>query len=224
MPSCPRFHLPHHNNINLILPDGHVRIYHRPIHVSDVLLEFPFHLICRADSFYIGHKIPPLAPHHHLQLGHNYFLLPNHFFHSVLSFLTVASFFSSSTNNRIHTPFEIQRTPSGCLRIHLSDDFISGLLQQGNPKLQEPLGRICTTPQLAKDYTRLVYRRQWKPKLETIREGEKKGGSPFRFNKGNPFPSLLKPPRNPSAALAWTISANPFQLAYKTKIRIKSRA
>lgn len=222
-------------NIKLINSDGVVRIYDRPIYVSEVLLEFPKHLVCRSDSFYIGQKIPPLSDQDLLQLGHKYFLLPKPFFHSVLSFVTIASFFSSSNNNNktntrfinnaaaCHRPFDLQRTPSGCLRIRVSDEFISQLLEQGNPKplppqqsTSLPLGKICTTPQLAKDYTQLVRTRQWKPKLETITETKKKR-STFGLKKANPFHS---PPLRSAYPLHHLRSIH---FAYKPKIRIKSR-
>ncbi|XP_038905326.1 uncharacterized protein LOC120091392 [Benincasa hispida] len=225
-------------NIKLINSDGVVRIYHQPIYVSEVLLEFPKHLVCRSDSFYIGQKIPPLSDQDLLQLGHKYFLLPKPFFHSVLSFVTIASFFSASASNSnnknrfvnnaaaCHRPFDLQRTPSGCLRIRVSDEFISQLLEQGNnPKPLShqqsasslPLGKICTTPQLAKDYTQLVRTRQWKPKLETIIETKKKRISTFGLKKANPFHS---PPLRSSYPLHHLRS---IPLAYKPKIRIKSR-
>lgn len=249
----------HNHNIKLIhYSDGVVKIYHRPIIVSEVLVDFPKHLVCRSDSFYIGQKIPPLSDDDHLQLGHKYFLLPSSFFHSVLSFVTIASFFSHSNNNSnnknktrfvnnaaaaCQTPFDIQRTPSGCLRIRVSDEFISKLLEQGtNPKTLHrpespplPLGKICTTQQLAKDYTQLVRTRQWKPKLETICESKKKGISHFGLKKAKPSGSHFKlpplpspsPPRNPDKSV-WTKSAyrlhhlRSIQFAYKPKIRIKS--
>lgn len=45
--------------------------------------------------------------------------------------------------------------------------------EEGSNKLK---GRVCTTPELEKDYTMLVGCRrskEWKPKLETIKEKEK---------------------------------------------------
>ncbi|TYK10680.1 DUF4228 domain-containing protein [Cucumis melo var. makuwa] len=223
-------------NIKLILSDGVVRIYHRPIYVSEVLLEFPKHSVCRSDSFYIGQKIPPLSDQDLLQLGHKYFLLPTPFFHSVLSFVTIASFFSSSNSNNknrfinnaaaCHCPFDLQRTPSGCLRIRVSDEFISQLLEQGNnpkplPPQQTPslpLGKICTTPQLAKDYTQLVRTRRWKPKLETIKETQKKRVSSFGLKKAIPFQSTPIRSAYPLPHL------RSIHFAYKHKIRIKSRS
>lgn len=197
--------------IKLIKSDGFVKIYHRPIHVSRLMVEFPRHLVCRADSFYIGQKIPALPEDEQLQLGQKYFLLPKHFFQSVLSFVTIATFASSppeqssliSKDSRnaflkkaaACQPFDIEKTPSGCLRIRVSDEFISQLLEEGeigdeeennnnnNASSSKSKSVVCTTPQLQKDYAQLVGSRQWKPKLETIRETEKRKLSSFGIKR-----------------------------------------
>ncbi|KAL5538628.1 hypothetical protein UlMin_044507 [Ulmus minor] len=178
--------------INLIMWDGVVKTYNNPIHVSQLTLEFPKHLVCRSDSLYIGQKIPPLSDHDKLELGHDYFLLPNHFFQSVLSFVTIATSFASAGAGKNAfvkkaancQPFDIQKTATGCLRIRVSGEFISQLIleQQAVATGKIPIRndedivdskcRLCTTPQLHKDYTQLVRSssRQWKPKLDTIKE------------------------------------------------------
>jgi hypothetical protein len=196
-------------NIKLIKSDGFVKIYHRPIHVSQIMVEFPKHLVCRADSFYIGQKIPALSEDELLQLGQKYFILPNHFFQSVLSFVTIASFASSppeqsplsliSKDSRnaflkkaaVCQPFDIEKTPSGCLRIRVSDEFISQLLeeaemgeeQENNESSSKSKSVVCTTPQLQKEYAQLVGSHQWKPKLETITETEKRKLSSFGMKR-----------------------------------------
>ncbi|MCL7034086.1 hypothetical protein MKW94_008181 [Papaver nudicaule] len=145
--------------IKVIKSDGVVKIYHKPINASDLMTEFPKHLICRSDSFYIGQKIQALSEKDKLQLGQKYFLLPQHLFQSVLSFVTIASFATasakssaqvsplttSSTNstltakvrknadvlNKVRScqPFDIRKTASGSLQIRVSDEFISKLLE-----------------------------------------------------------------------------------------------
>ncbi|XP_044461151.1 uncharacterized protein LOC123192605 [Mangifera indica] len=188
--------------IKLIKSDGLVKIYDHPIHVSELMMEFPKHLVCRSDSFYIGQKIPALSGSDQLQLGHKYFLLPKHCFQSVLSFLTIASFASpqaqsSSAKSRNAflkkaascQPFDIQKSPSGCGRIRVSDEFISQLMEEGIIKEEDEeeetfKSKICTTAQLQKDYTQLVgSSRQWKPKLETIKEKEKRRLSSFGIKR-----------------------------------------
>ncbi|CAN6464569.1 unnamed protein product [Victoria cruziana] len=180
--------------VKLIRSDGVVKVYHHPVTASELMIEFPKHLICHSDSFYIGQKIPALSADEELQLGHKYFLLPKHFFQSVLSFVTLASLASSSSKNVVGIrPFDISKTAEGSLRIRVSDEFIAKLVEEGKVKEEEegtenqtrgerqnqvhPInGKVCTTAELQKDYTQLVRCRsqQWKPKLETIRESEKK--------------------------------------------------
>lgn len=166
--------------IKLIKSDGIVEIFTKPINVSHIMAEFPKHMICRSDSLYIGQKIAALSEDDQLQLGHNYFLLPKHFFQSVLTFVTVASFARNVLLKKAAAvqPLDIQKTPSGCLRIRVSDDFISQYLMKAAEKEDDEdksnRGVLCSTPELRKDYTRLVHQsrrqRHWKPKLETIHE------------------------------------------------------
>ncbi|KAL5724527.1 hypothetical protein ACHQM5_007775 [Ranunculus cassubicifolius] len=179
--------------VKVIKSDGVVDIYRRPITASELMLQFPKHLVCDSQSFYIGQKIPPLSPSDKLKLGHNYFLLPLQFFESVLSFVTMASSFASLNNSNTTTTtslmskaalsscqvFDIRKAPSGYLQIRVSDEFVSKLMQQ--EKKISKSSPICTTTELQKDYTQLVSVRQWKPKLETIRESKRKRLSSSSF-------------------------------------------
>ncbi|KAL4570028.1 hypothetical protein LXL04_025677 [Taraxacum kok-saghyz] len=187
--------------IKVFKPDGVINIYHKPIRVSEVITEE--YMVCRSDSFYIGQKVPPLSLHERLQPGHTYFLLPTHIFHSVLSFVTIASFTASSRkpdmddgncNTKMKaaflkkaaasscSPFDIQKTASGTLRIRVSEIFISQMMMdQAHGKtlvdVEEAADLLCTTPQLHREYKQLVVgsRRGWKPKLEMIKETQSVG-------------------------------------------------
>ncbi|KAL4351779.1 hypothetical protein GQ457_06G034460 [Hibiscus cannabinus] len=186
--------LHHHNNhrerprrtLKVINCDGQVKIYDRPVHVAELLNQFPKHMICRSDSFYIGQKIPPLAMDDKLRLGHNYFLLPKQIFQTALSFVTIASFANSRYSSprlakkaAASQPFHVEKSESGCLRIRVSDEFIRELMEESKTEEGDEescSGRVCTTPQLQKQYALLVgsARHNWKPKLETIKEKKKK--------------------------------------------------
>ncbi|KAL8230128.1 hypothetical protein R6Q57_015028 [Mikania cordata] len=198
--------------IKVFKPDGEINLYHKSVKVSEVMTEE--YMVCRSDSFYIGQKIPPLAQNDRLQPGHTYFLLPAHLFHSVLSFVTIASFTAASSSSSIKehqdmginaadanmkmkaaflkkaaasscSPFDIQKTPSGTLRIRVSELFISQLMtDQAAASSSELIDLkasadhlLCTTPQLHREYKQLVVgsRRGWKPKLEIIKETPPKG-------------------------------------------------
>ncbi|KAL0004769.1 hypothetical protein SO802_012330 [Lithocarpus litseifolius] len=238
-------------SIKLIKSDGLVKIYHRPIHASEVMVEFPKHLVCRSDSIYIGQKIPALSENDELQPGHKYFLLPKHFFQSVLSFVTIASFASSSHQQESTSspliskdsrnaflkkaatcqPFDIQKTTSGCLRIRVSDEFISQLLEEGkmreeNEEKSDSSSKataksvVCTTPQLQKEYQQLVGSRLWKPKLETIKEKEKRKLSSFGIKRRK-----KSQPKGPQKTLRSEhhLHVTCTKPPSKAKIKIKSR-
>ncbi|XVE83514.1 hypothetical protein DITRI_Ditri16bG0093600 [Diplodiscus trichospermus] len=230
--------------IKLINSEGLVKIYDRPIHVSQLMTEFPKHLVCRSDSFYIGQKIPALSKDEKLQLGHKYFLLPKQFFQSVLSFVTIASFAnapspqlqspipcSSSRESRnvllkkaaACQPFHIQKTSSGSLRIRVCDEFIWKLMEECRMKESidhERLSRVCTTPQLQKQYEQLVGSRHWKPKLETIKETDKGKFPSFRKRRRkSKLNNNLKNHRSTEHPVDVITSAKPLS---KIKIKIKS--
>ncbi|XP_010910218.1 uncharacterized protein [Elaeis guineensis] len=163
--------------VRVIGSDGRVRIYDRPVGAAEVMKDNPRHLVCRSDSFFIGQRVPPLAAGDQLQPGHSYFLLPSHFFHSVLSFVTLAASFADSTKKPpLLRPFDIHKTPAGALQIRVSDEFLDRLrMEEEEMEEMERRGRrVCTTEALEKDYRQLVRSRSWKPKLETIRESERK--------------------------------------------------
>lgn len=197
--------------IQLVLSDGTVQILHKPLCAGQIMRGFPQHLVCDSHSFYIGQKTPALSPKGQLKLGNRYFLLPDHFFQSPLSLVSLASLISppppaiappiptprispplrSIGRAAVHCqPFEIQNSDSGSgLRIRIHPEFISKLMEDRRVNLNEigqSVGRnsadyccrLCNTPQLQKDYAQLVKSRSqcWRPKLESIRENEKKGG------------------------------------------------
>lgn len=196
--------------IQLVLSDGTVQILHKPLCAGQIMQGFPQHLVCHSHSFYIGQKTPALSPNGQLKLGNRYFLLPNHFFQSPLSLVSLDSLISppppiapSIPTPRVSPPlrsigraavlcqpFEIQNSDSGGdLRIRIHPEFISKLMEDRRVNLNEigqSVGRnsaddrrrICNTPELQKDYAQLVKSRSqcWRPKLESIRENEKKGG------------------------------------------------
>ncbi|KAK8966584.1 hypothetical protein KSP40_PGU005206 [Platanthera guangdongensis] len=178
--------------IRLILPDGRVRVYRRPVTADELMAANPCHLVCSSDSFIIGQKVPPLHAGDFLVPGQSYFLLPSNFFSSVLSFVSLAASFSSTASTiaaskfLLLRPFEVQKTATGRIQLRVSDDFVGRLTEEdeeGEGRKRE--GMVCTTEELARVYRELVMSvRVWKPKLEAISESEKKrrgggGGAVF---------------------------------------------
>ncbi|KAM0936034.1 hypothetical protein DsansV1_C27g0199171 [Dioscorea sansibarensis] len=164
--------------IRLIGSDGRVRIYDRSVSAAELMHEHPLHLVCRSDTFFIGQRVPALAAGDRLQPGHSYLLLPASFFHSVLSFVTLASSLAGPNPNRKAPirPFDIKKTDSGTLQVRVSDEFLEKVAEEEEEERR--VRRVCTTEELEKDYKQLVRckSRQWRPKLETIRESERRRG------------------------------------------------
>ncbi|KAL9678497.1 hypothetical protein QQ045_016341 [Rhodiola kirilowii] len=187
--------------IKVITSNGVVRVYTKPIRASKLMVEFPTHLVCRSDSFHIGQKIPSLNPKKKLKRGHNYFLLPKPYFQSTLTFATAAASFATAASSQPRglcstklanscRAFSIEKARNGGLKIRVSDEFIAQLtIEQRKTAINKSAAaeeeeRVCNTPQLMKDYTQLVgSSRQWRPKLETIKEKEKRKFKSFRRKK-----------------------------------------
>ncbi|ONK78187.1 uncharacterized protein A4U43_C02F15450 [Asparagus officinalis] len=146
-------------------------------------------LICRSDSLFLGRKVPALSASDKLQPGHSYFLLPTHFFHSVLSFVTLVS---SSSSSSFAGRFDIERTEKGMVRVRVKDDAFAddggvgggrnkhfdaegGLVLEGE-KTRRRL-RVCDSEELERECRQLVGCRlkEWKPRLETIMESSSRG-------------------------------------------------
>uniref|UniRef100_A0A7N0TX94 Uncharacterized protein n=1 Tax=Kalanchoe fedtschenkoi TaxID=63787 RepID=A0A7N0TX94_KALFE len=185
--------------IKVITSNGIVRVYTKPLRASKLMLEFPTHLLCRSDSLYIGQKIPSLSPKKKLKRGHNYFLLPRPYFQSTLTFASAAASFAAAAAAQPRgyystklanscKAFSIEKARNGVLKIRVSDEFIAQLTSEqrkattANAAAEEE--RVCNTPQLMKEYSQLVESsRQWRPKLETISEKDKRKFKSFRRKK-----------------------------------------
>jgi hypothetical protein len=91
----------------------------------------------------------------------------------------------------------------------------------------KPKSRVCTTPQLEKDYTQLVGSRQWKPKLETIKENEKRRlSSSFgmkRRKKSQSKVTQKSTHRSVSEQHLHSTSTSHNKSSLKAKIKIKPR-
>lgn len=173
--------------VRLVGCDGQVLTFRRPVTARELMQQHPRHLVCRSDALLIGEKIPAVGPAEELQPGQAYFLLPAHLFHSVLSFVSLASSLllllstapasSEPGGKKQHRPFELLRTDSGTLQIKFSDDF---LVDDKDAKDTSDAAQAAEKPavlrgdeRLEKEYEELVgygKARRWAPKLETIEE------------------------------------------------------
>eukprot|EP01018_Ginkgo_biloba_P017868 Gb_10892 [translate_table: standard] len=148
--SCIARDIPRTEYIRLIHSNGSARIYEKALSAGELMAEFPQHLVCDADFFYIGHKIPSLSPEDELKMGHKYFLLPEQSFPSVLSVVSLVSLISPPrpSSSVVHNmksfnvgrpsvlssrqiPFDIHKGVDGSLRIKVCAEFISKLIEDG---------------------------------------------------------------------------------------------
>ncbi|KAG6427653.1 hypothetical protein SASPL_111899 [Salvia splendens] len=86
---------------------------------------------------------------------------------------------SSSSSRPIYTfyigkaQFEIEKTSAGGLRVKVTEEMIARRHREmeAEAEMARQIARVCTTPQLKKENETLVgWRRQWKPKLDTVYE------------------------------------------------------
>lgn len=194
--------------VKLIFYEGETRVLipsrKNVVVAGEIMMEFPDHMVCHADSFFIGHPIPSLSFNEILMLGETYFVLPLDCFSSscnnnnnnyVLSASSLASLGSPNpkTINFKECPLQYVKGSDGRLLIKVMPEFIIRLMKKGQRQghdeqleAKEKIGNstiICSTPELKKHYDQLVGSSKvqaWSPKLETISE-YKVRYSPCRF-------------------------------------------
>lgn len=135
-----------------------------------IMFEFPDHMVCHADSFFIGHPIPVLAIDDELITGETYFVLPLDCFTSnVLSASSLATLrrsFSCGSKpaavNFKDFPFEHVKGTNGKVLIKVRPEFIIKLItrdqetgDEDSCSLSPSHGFLCSTPELKKHYDQL---------------------------------------------------------------------
>jgi hypothetical protein len=187
--------------IQLVRPDGTVEILRKPVTAGQIMQGLPQHLVCHSDSFFIGQRTAALSENDVLQMEKKYFVLPELFFQSELTLVSIASILSAPSPLTPTTgvsaaplrsierasahcePFEIESGVDGRRRIRVSPQFITKIMEDGRINIDERghaverdstanENRLCNTPDLQKDYEKLVKPkdRSWRPKLDTIKE------------------------------------------------------
>lgn len=149
------------------------------------------HLVCAADSFFIGLPVPALPSGEELLPGRTYFVLPAARLScdKALTAATLASL--SPTPAKVSlagaaSPFEYVTGGDGTALIRVLPEFIEKVITScgGGSKCGAAPGateQLCSTPELRKHYMQLVgarAERPWSPGLETISEGEKRRRMP----------------------------------------------
>ncbi|CAI9785774.1 unnamed protein product [Fraxinus pennsylvanica] len=172
------------SSVKLIFHGGAARILTEKLAAGEVMFEFPDHMVCHADSFYIGQPIPALAIDDELITGQTYFVLPIDYFPSnVLSASTLAALGNGPKRAAVMSfngcPFDHLKGSNGRASIKVLPEFFIKLFSEGNENgsgedSHSPVGGsfLCSTPELRKHYNQLVGSKDqvWSPKLETISE------------------------------------------------------
>ncbi|KAB1228333.1 hypothetical protein CJ030_MR6G010357 [Morella rubra] len=147
-------------------------------------------MVCHADSFFVGHRVPALGIDDELTSGQTYFVLPIDLFEAseyVISVSSLSALGSSPRNSPINfgdCPFDYIKGEDGRVSIKVVPEFITRLITKGQEigSSSPSNGILCSTPELQKHYEQLVGSKEqvWSPKLETITE-HKVRFSPCRF-------------------------------------------
>ncbi|MQL72433.1 hypothetical protein Taro_004777 [Colocasia esculenta] len=178
----------------LVFWGGATRLLCESQHAGQLMFEFPDHLVCRADSFYIGQPVPALSADDDLHPGNTYFVIPVKRLPSRV--LTLASLSTLSAGPRRspidfggRCPFQYGNGADGRKLIKVVPEFIRRIISEGSSRRcsgsrsdggsgggcgQAGSSKaLCTTPELQRHYAQLVGAakgQQWSPKLETISE------------------------------------------------------
>lgn len=159
---------------------------------GDVAAELPAdHVVCPADSFFVGLPIPVMSPGEELLPGRAYFVLPAERFScfKVLTAATLASLSPAPAKVSIagpgQCPFEYVKGDDGGSLIRVLPGFIEKVISCDNGSrrgnkccgvVASTTTELCSTPELKRHYAQLVGPRNqpWSPMLETISECEKR--------------------------------------------------
>lgn len=156
------------------------------------MFTFPDRMVCHADSFFIGQRVPTLSIDDELLTGQTYFVLPiNCFACNVISASSLAALVSSTKRTAVNfkeTPFQYIKGSNGRVLIKVSPEFMIKLMTTGEEDEVSCNNNscpnfLCSTPELKKHYDMLVGSKDqvWSPKLDTISEYKTSRFSPGRF-------------------------------------------
>ncbi|GLJ16447.1 hypothetical protein SUGI_0279860 [Cryptomeria japonica] len=138
------------NTVKVVGLDGSVKEFERGIKVAEVMLENPQHFVCNANSLVVGRRIEPLSADYDLQVKQIYLVFPMSKLHSLLSPSEMIAI-NASTKKTSHNFSPLR--PSA--KIGHSDKTEEFSVQ---PKMN------------LEEFQCRLYKRSWKPKLETIME------------------------------------------------------
>uniref|UniRef100_A0A1D1XQ74 Leucine--tRNA ligase n=1 Tax=Anthurium amnicola TaxID=1678845 RepID=A0A1D1XQ74_9ARAE len=179
------------DTVKLVFWGGATRLLSETQLAGKLMFEFPDHIVCHADSFYIGRAVPVLGIQDDLLVGDTYFVIPiDRLPCHVLTAASLSTLSAGPKGSAIdfgECPFEYVKGADGKMLIKVAPHFMERIMSsQGNCGDRKRVGcssdtssgngndggALCSTPELQKHYAQLVSPRsqQWSPKLETISE------------------------------------------------------
>ena len=170
--------------VKLIFWGGEVRLLHGTWPAGQLLFDHPDHVVCPADSFFIGRPVHALALSDDLVAGQTYFVVPvDRLPQRALTVASISALSPVPAGRRDKSlltfggkdgPFEYMKDSLERTLIKVKPEFIAEILSEGVGKgdCGGSSSPLCTTPELQKHYEQLVGGKEqlWSPKLETISE------------------------------------------------------
>lgn len=171
--------------MKLVFWGGAMRVLPESQPAGELLFEYPDHVVCQADSFFIGRPVPALALQDELIAGKTYFVVPiDRLPPRVLTAASLSALSAAPKGSGIsfgESPFEYMKDAHERTIIRVNPEFIARIISEGSGAAAAAgadgggggsTSPLCTTPELQKHYAQLVGPReqQWSPKLETISE------------------------------------------------------
>lgn len=179
---------PSSSSAELVFWEGTTKLITGKCLAGEIMFRFPDRVVCHADSFYIGHRIPALSIGDELIRGQTYFVLPVDCFGCGV--LSSKSLVSLATSPKCpikfgKNPFQYVTAADGRVLMKVSSEFIMGIITGGKEEgrcNRRTSSSLCSTLELQKHYAILVGSKEqdWSPKLETISE-YKTNRSPYRL-------------------------------------------
>ncbi|XP_039136700.1 uncharacterized protein LOC120274022 [Dioscorea cayenensis subsp. rotundata] len=148
---------------------------------GELLFQYPDHLVCHADSFFIGHPLPVLSISDELRSHETYFIIPIDCFRcqtlTAASLAVLASSNKGSPINFSKCVFEYVKGENGRMLIKVPPELLMRVFVGDSRKSDTDdfeNDSLCSTPELRRHYEQLVGPRDrpWSPKLETISESK----------------------------------------------------
>ncbi|KAG4999367.1 hypothetical protein AAZX31_08G053700 [Glycine max] len=161
--SCTPSLISNNGVLKILLSDGRLEAYKKPMRAAELMLEYPGQFVCDSCYLKVGHRIHGLLADDQLERRKFYFLLPMELLYSVLTHEEMSSLNYKASRATKHATFnnlgkifpvfsELCMFPSELKRLEEADNQLQ-LVREPEPPVQ-----------------RYSKQRSWRPALETVDE------------------------------------------------------